>query len=138
VNSIVADFIDTNIVVYAFDNDEPVKQARAREVMRERPDAVISTQVMLEWYSVVTRKFSPPMPAEAAGEGLTALAGLDVVPADRELVLRAAETADRHQLSIWDAMIIESAVVAGCATLITEDLTDGAVIRGVAVHNPFN
>ena len=96
----MADYVDTNVFVYAFDNDEPVKQARAREVLRERPDAVISTQVMLEWHSVVTRKFSPPLTAEAARAGLAALSGLEVVPADAELVVRAAETAVAHRLSI--------------------------------------
>ena len=133
----MADFVDTNVLVYAFDNDEPVKQARAREVLRERPDAVISTQVMLEWHSVVTRKFEPPLTAEAARAGVAALSGLEVVPADAELVVRAAETAVAHRMSIWDAMIIESASLAGCARLLTEDLSDGTTIRGVTVHNPF-
>ena len=62
----MADFFDTNVLVYAFDNDEPGKQARARELIRNSPDAIISTQVLLEWYSVVTRKFSPPTPPAAA------------------------------------------------------------------------
>ncbi len=133
----VADFLDTNVLVYAFDNDEPEKQAQARHLMREHPDAVISTQVLLEWYSVVTRKFSPPMPADVAAQALAALSDLAVVPADAELVLRAAETSSVHQVSIWDAMIIETASLAGCETLFSEDLSDGLSIRGVTIRNPF-
>ena len=133
----VADFLDTFVLVYAFDTNEPAKRAVARALMAQRPDAVISTQVLLEWYSVVTRKFSPPMPPEVASAGLAALAALDVTATDAELVLRAAQTAELHQLSIWDAMIVESASVAGCESLLTEDLTAGAVIRGVRVVNPF-
>ncbi|MDO5502773.1 MAG: PIN domain-containing protein [Actinomycetia bacterium] len=133
----MADFLDTNVLVYAFDAGEPEKRARAQQVMRERPDAVISTQVLLEWYSVVTRKFSPPMSAEEAEAGLAVLAELDVVPADAELVVRAVETARAHQVSIWDAMILETASLAGCDTLLTEDLSDGSIIRGVSVRNPF-
>lgn len=133
----VADFLDTNVLVYAFDNDEPIKQARARQVMRERPDSVISTQVLLEWYSVVTRKFSPPMGAVEALAAIRALAELDVVPAQAELVVRAAETSGAHQLSIWDAMILETASLAGCRTVLSEDLSAGATIRGVTVQNPF-
>lgn len=133
----MADFLDTNVLVYAFDKDEPVKQARARDLMRERPDAVISTQVMLEWYAVVTRKFATPMPASVAEKALATLAALDVVTADAELVVRAAQTAASHQLSIWDAMIVETASLVGCQTLWSEDLSDGATIRGVTIRNPF-
>ncbi len=133
----MADFFDTNVLVYAFDNDEPGKQARARELIRNSPDAIISTQVLLEWYSVVTRKFSPPMPPAAAAQVLASLAEFDVIPADAELVLRAAETSSNHQISIWDAMIIETAALAGCTTLHSEDLSDGVSIRGVTVRNPF-
>ncbi len=133
----MADFLDTNVLVYAFDDDEPAKQARARELLRRGPDAVISTQVMLEWYSVVTSNFSPPMPADVAGRVLASLAELDVIPADAELVVRAAETSSTHRISIWQAMIIEAAGVAGCETLFSEDLSDGASIRGVTIRNPF-
>lgn len=133
----VADFIDTNVLVYAFDNDEPAKQARARELMRQRPDAVVSTQVLLEWYSVVTRKFTPPMPPDVAVQAMASLAELDVIPADAELVVRAAKTSSAHQISIWDAMIIETASLAGCETLLSEDLSDGVTIRGVTIRNPF-
>ncbi|OLT40235.1 hypothetical protein BJF86_05400 [Serinicoccus sp. CNJ-927] len=133
----MADFLDTNVVVYAFDDDEPVKQARARQLMRERPDAVISTQVLLEWYAVVTRKFAPAMPLHAAAGALASLAALHVVDADAELVVRAAELAAQHQMSIWDAIIVEAASLASCETLLSEDLTDGASLRGVSIHNPF-
>jgi len=134
----VADFLDTNVLVYAFDSNEPVKQARALQVMSERPDAVIGTQVLLEWYSVMTRKFSPPMPTEIAVQALMTLTELDVVDADAELVVRAAQTSASNRLSIWDSMIIESACMAGCQTLLSEDLADGLVVRGVTVRNPFD
>lgn len=133
----MADFLDTNVVVYAFDDDEPVKQARARQLMRERPDAVISTQVLLEWYAVVTRKFAPTMPLHAAARALDSLAALHVVDADAELVVRAAELSAQHQMSIWDAMIVEAASLASCETLLSEDLIDGASFRGVTIRNPF-
>jgi len=42
-----------------------------------------------------------------------------------------------HQLSYWDSLIIEAAAAAGCTTLLTDDLTDGQIIRGVRVTNPF-
>lgn len=133
----MADFLDTNVLVYAFDSSEPAKQQHAQELMADHPDAVISTQVLLEWCAVVTRKFSPPMPMHEAASVMSELAALSVVPADAEVVVRAAQCAAAHQLSIWDAMMIESAALAGCETLWSEDLADGAVLRGVTVRNPF-
>ena len=133
----MADFLDTNVLVYAFDQSEPEKQARAQELLAEHPDAVISTQVLLEWFAIVTRKFTPPMPGERAAAAMVDLAALDIVVADAELVVRAARTAAGHQLTIWDAMIVESAALGGCRTLWSEDLRDGAVLRGVEIRNPF-
>lgn len=130
-------FLDTNVLVHAFDASDRHKQARALSVLAEHPSATISTQVLLEWFSAVTRKLTPAMEPSRAKTALEALARLDVVPADAELVVRAAQTSLDHRLSIWDAMVIEAAAVAGCRTLLTEDLNDGQQIRGVLIDNPF-
>lgn len=53
-------------------------------------------------------------------------------------MLRAAHTVVEHQLSIWDAMILEAARLAGCSEVWTEDLASGSTIRGVKVINPFD
>lgn len=133
----MADFLDTNVLVYAFDSSEPAKRARAQDLLAAHPDAVISTQVLLEWFAVVTRTFAPPMPQPEAASVIAELASLTVLPVDAELVVRAAQSAAAHQLSIWDAMILESAALGGCQTLWSEDLADGAVLRGVTIRNPF-
>lgn len=130
-------FLDTNVLVYAFSTGDHAKQERALSVLAERPGATISTQVLLEWFTVVTRKLDPPLPVALALESLEALSQLPTVGADQELVLRAAKVSVDHQLSIWDAMVIESAAHAGCTVLLTEDLNDGQVIRGVRIENPF-
>jgi predicted nucleic acid-binding protein len=134
----VADvFLDTNVLVYAFDTADEAKRQRALAVLGEHPNAVISTQVLLEWFTIVTRKLTPPMPGADATAVMESLTRLDVVPADAELTLRAARTAVEAQLSIWDAMVIEAAAIAGCTTILTEDLNEGQTIRGVRVVNPF-
>ncbi len=130
-------FLDTNVLVYAFDAGDPSKQRTALDVLAAHPDAVISTQVLLEWFVAVTRKLSPPLPAARAQAALESLARLTVTPADADLVTQAARTAVEHQLSIWDAMVVEAAAVAGCDTVLTEDLNADQVIRGVRIENPF-
>ena len=123
------------MLAYQFDSSEPVKQQRAREVfLTSGPTAFISTQVLIELHTVLTRKMD--MPRSLVLTVLESLR-LNVVPADSTLVLRAARTASEHDLSIFDAMVLEAAAEAGCRELFTEDLADGSVLRGVRVVNPF-
>ena len=65
---------------------------------------VISTQVLLELYVVITRKLRPALPEQAAAEVITSLCRLPVVGTDAALVQRAVALAKRHQLSVWDAL----------------------------------
>lgn len=131
-------FLDTNVLAYLFDNNAAEKQQAARRVLESEKRFVISTQVMLELHSVLTRKFAPPLPTPEAGRVLAALERFEVVAADADLVLRAAHTVVEHQLSIWDAMILEAARLARCSEVWTEDLASGSTIRGVKVINPFD
>lgn len=70
----VLTFVDTNVLAYAHDRSEPAKQPIARVLLaglwRDRAGA-ISTQVLQEFYVVVTRKFDPPMGRAAAREVVT-------------------------------------------------------------------
>lgn len=128
-------FFDTNVLAYQFDDSRPAKQARAREVFADAAaDAVISTQVLIELHSVLTRKLGRTR--EEAFEALSAL-DLETVAADAPLVLAAAETSAVHDLSIFDAMVLEAAAKAGCQELWTEDLARGSRLRGVLIVDPF-
>lgn len=132
-------FVDTNVVVYAFDDDEPARQQRAREVLSAPADVmlVLSTQVLAEFYMTVTRKLARPLDAATASQAVAELAELPVVSTDADLVLAAVDLAQQHRLSLWDALIVQAASAAGCATLLTEDLAAGAVLAGVRIENPF-
>jgi predicted nucleic acid-binding protein len=134
----MAAFVDTNVAVYVHDHGSPKKRRRAAELFAQPPDRlVVSTQVLSEFYWAVTRKLDPPLRDDLALEALRALGALPVVAMDRELVLSAVDTATRHRLALWDALIVEAAARSGCERLFTEDLNDGQEIRGVLVENPF-
>jgi predicted nucleic acid-binding protein len=133
-------FIDSNVVVYSADTNpgERAKHETAVGLLASEPDdLVISTQVLQEFYVVVTRKLAYPLDTERAAQALRGLAKLDVVGVDVPLVMAAAETSRTAKLSLWDALIIEAARQAGCARVYSEDMSDGQVIRGVRVENPF-
>lgn len=133
-------FLDTNVLVYLFDADEPAKQQRAREVVRELMGAgtlVLSAQVLSEFYVAVTRRLAHPLEPATALRALADLAVFPVVAIDAALVRRAAERSVVEQLSYWDALILEAAVEAGAATVYSEDLQHGCAYRAVTVRDPF-
>ena len=75
---------------------------------------------------------------EEEGERATrSFAHLPVVTADAHLVLDAISLSRRHQLSRWDALIVQAAVKTGCTTVLTEDLQDGLKIGTLRIANPF-
>jgi predicted nucleic acid-binding protein len=133
-------FVDTNVVVYAAD-ESPAEQAKhdaAVELLAHDPEnLVVSTQVLQEFYHVMTHRLAKPLDPERAGAATQALTRLDVVGSDAELVLAAIDTSRSAQLSIWDALIIEAARRAACERVLSEDLADGQTIRGVRIENPF-
>jgi predicted nucleic acid-binding protein len=133
-------FLDTNVFVYLFDADSPAKQERAREVVAEVARArslVLSSQVLGELYVTITRKLAQPVPAATAMRALEDLAAFPVVAVDATLVQRAAARSAAEQVSYWDALVLESAVEAGAATVYSEDLQAGSAYPGVTVEDPF-
>ncbi len=132
-------FVDTDVWVYAVDGADPAKRQRALEVVapsRGR-DLVISTQVLTEFYAVVTRKLARPVPATEAEAMVAQLAALPVVAVDVSLVTAAVAASREWQVSIWDALILRAAEVAGCRLVLSEDLADGRAYGSVVVENPF-
>jgi predicted nucleic acid-binding protein len=130
-------FLDTNIFVYAVDNAEADKQKLAQTVLRTTSDAVVSTQVMNEFFVVATRKLATPLHPDTAAEVIEEMAKLVCVAVDAALVQSAIRAGRRWQLSHWDSLMVEAARHAGCDRLLSEDLTHGAVYDGLRVENPF-
>ncbi|MCB1588670.1 MAG: PIN domain-containing protein [Xanthomonadales bacterium] len=133
-------FVDSNLWIYRLDPREPVKAKRLGRWLRDlesHSQIVISTQVMIEVRSVLTRKFVPALPADAVGEVLAAMAAFEVVNTDATLVQDAHVLTSRLQLSWFDALIVEAAVRSGCERLYSEDLQHGRTIDGLTILNPF-
>lgn len=134
-------FIDTNLWVYRLDRREPEKSGFIRDWLRtlaREHDIAISTQVLIELRSIVTRKLKPALTWQDTRDALEALAGFEVVPANANLVLDAHELARSERLSWFDALIVEAAIRAGCARLYSEDLDDGRQFGDMVVVNPFS
>ena len=136
----LAAFVDTNVLVYAVSTDEPAKQKKARAIVEQgfaEGCYAISTQVLLEVYVNVTQKAKIRLPAQQAFEYIRAFTEWRVVEMVPALVLSAVSLAERMQVSVWDAAILEAARQAGCSRVLSEDLSDGQDYQGVVVENPF-
>lgn len=132
-------FLDTNVLVYAYDDSEPAKRDRARQILSDDTiDLVISSQVLGEFYITMTRKVHPPLTEPEAADLVDQLADLHVVPITRNVVGDATRTSVESKVSYWDALILAAASAGGAGTLATEDLSDGSTILGVNIVNPFS
>jgi predicted nucleic acid-binding protein len=133
-------FFDTNVLVYLFDDDAPAKQATARELLEThgpKGEAIVSTQVLQEFYVAVTRKLGKPVAPEIAEAAVASLAEMPTIGIDSATILAAISLSRRDRLSFWDSLIIQAAIAGGCSTLLTEDLQAGRRIDSLLVVNPF-
>jgi len=134
------DFLDTNVLVYAYDVSNTNKRRAAREFLKNGISArfVISTQVLAEFAAAMLHKISPAASPDAVMEALDALAALRLIVPDHELVRRAIEARVSYGLHFYDGMIIAAAERAGCERIWSEDLNEGQQYFGVTVANPFH
>ena len=127
-------FFDTNILVYRTAHGDR-RQARARDVME--PGGLVSVQILNEFVNVSRKKLK--LEWEAIEERLELLRDLcgPVMPLTDETHRQALMIAGRYGYTIYDAMAIASALLAGCKTLYSEDMQDGQRIDLVTIRNPF-
>ena len=129
-------FIDTNILVYCYTDDEPVKQQKALDIANGS-DAFISTQVLTELSNTLKKKFKLDWKVveNVVSEVSTDFNVCVNTPATIE---RACQIADKYQYSFYDSLIIAAALSANCKTLYSEDMQDGQIIaNNLTIVNPF-
>jgi predicted nucleic acid-binding protein len=134
-------FLDTNILVYTFDETSSVRRAQARELVERALTTrmgVVSHQVIQEFLNVATRKFNVPLsPADCRAYVEQVLAPLWHVSPTVALYLRALDMQERSGYSFYDSLIVTAALEAGCHTLYTQDLQDGRQFDSLTVVDPF-
>jgi predicted nucleic acid-binding protein len=128
------DFLDSNVLVYAFTVDP--RSARAQALLER--GCTVSVQGLNEFANVARRKLG--MAWKEVRDALDDIRTLcpDVRPVDVDTHESAIRIAERYGISIYDAMMTASALLAGCTMLWSEDMQDGLVIDGkLRVANPF-
>lgn len=133
-----AEFVDTNIVLYAHDGGAGKKHTRAVELLQRLLDegsGAVSMQVLSEFYAAATKKLA--MSSQDAEDVLRDFATWILhCPAHADL-LQTSRLHQRHKISWWDALILNSAIQLGCSILWSEDLSHGHRFGTLVVRNPF-
>ena len=133
-------FVDTNVLVYAFERtDSPKSRAAQRLIgdLMDRDRLRVSTQVLQELFVTLTQKVARQCSAAKALAVLEDLTAWPLVVIDYTAIRSAAELADRARISFWDALVVVAAAQSGASVLYTEDLNHGQEILGVRIKNPF-
>ena len=131
-------FLDTNILIYADACDELKKQEQAIEIIRENiinKSGVISTQVLKEFANVALRKLG--LSPEIVKQRIEFFLNFEIIEISPEIIMQAIDLSSNRKVSFYDALIIETAIISSCETILSEDLQSGAIFNAVRVVNPF-
>ena len=125
--------LDANVLVYAYDRSEMEKKLRARSILdflQSNGLGYLSTQVLGEFFWVVTRKLHPPLlPSVAYGELEKHSRAWPVLPVDSLIVLEAARGSATHRVPYWDAQIWATARMNQIPVVLSEDFSHGRALR---------
>jgi len=131
-------FVDTNVLLYAYDRFDSVKRAQAQKwlaLLWEHAACAVSWQVLQEFYSNAVRKFS--VPPDAARSLVRFMAEWNLPGVTIRLVERAWHWNDQAQVTFWEGLIIAAAELSDCRFLLSEDFQAGRKFGSVTIVNPF-
>ena len=134
-------FADTNVLVYAYNRSEPVKQQRAFQVLERLAVTglgAVSTQVLSEMFVTLTRKIPAPLQVDEAYDRLRNYTlSWTVLEVTAMIVLEAARGVRDHRFNNWDSLIWATARLNQIALVLSEDFGHMTEIEGVRFVNPF-
>lgn len=131
--------IDTNILVYAADGREQVKQPLAQAILRHAVsrDCHMTIQAVMEFYAAARNRLGlTPREAARAAQHYAAL--FPILSPTSSAMQHALSAAAAGSLGHWDALLLATAEEAGCAVALSEDMGDGHRLGRIVVRNPFS
>ena len=132
-------FLDTSVLLYAYDSSDAKKRETAQKLLRRAVagELVISTQVLAEFTAALLHKIVPPVIGKELASLLDALGPIPLIAHDGDMIHRAAEATYNYGMPFYDGLIVAAAERAGCAILWSEDLIMWQEYFGVQIRNPF-
>ncbi len=134
--------IDTNLLIYAHDKNEPVKRLRAIEVLKllhENGRGRLSVQCLSEFFSSTARRKNPILTVDEAARQIELLVqSWTVLELTSFIILEALRGVKTYQIAYWDAQIWATARLNQIPVIFSEDFNTGSVLEGVRFINPFS
>jgi len=133
-------FLDTNLLLYAYDAGSPVKHGIAVRILEDlwrSGNGILSTQVLQEFFVNVTKIIPKPLSIAVSREIVEDFLKWKVVPVEGRTILRAIDLYKKHKYAFWDSLVIQSAIEGGARWLLSEDLEHGHRIGDLTIRNPF-
>jgi predicted nucleic acid-binding protein len=130
--------LDTNILVYVEGVNDDARRDSALAIVRRLSgmEMLVPVQALGELFHVLTRKAR--WPAETARSSVLSWRDLfSPIETTQAILLSAMDIAVDHRFRIRDAVIVAAAAEAGCRLLLSEDMHEGFVWRGMTIVNPF-
>jgi predicted nucleic acid-binding protein len=131
-------FLDTNILLYAYDLDAPAKRAVALGLVEQGwtspGENAISVQVLQEMHVNLGKR---GVSTAKATQIVRDYAAWPVVDNTLDLLQAGLDEQARWKISLWDALILAAARASGVSELITEDFNHGQDYGGIRALNPF-
>lgn len=134
------EFVDANVLVYAFDPSAESKQIIASQLLErlsKNGNGCLSVQILQEFFVTITRKVSIPLAIDQASDYVRDFSTWKVFAPTAQDVLTAIAIHKQAKISFWDAMVVHAASELGCDLLWSEDFRTDQILRNVRVCNPF-
>ncbi|MFA7570639.1 MAG: PIN domain-containing protein [Sulfurimonadaceae bacterium] len=130
-------FLDSNIILYCYSNDETDKQAIARNIFEQYSNPCISKQVINEVSNILFRKFK--LDCESIENAILQISNLvEILDFNLTTQIKAIRLKKSYNLQYFDALIVATALENNCNTLYSEDMQNGLVVEGkLTIINPF-
>jgi len=135
------EFVDANVLVYAFDSSAARKRPAAQQLLErlwESGTGCVSVQVLQEFFVTITKKVPKPLPVADAKARISEFAAWTVFVPTADDIVAAIDLQTQAKIGFWDAMVVLAAAESECDVLWTEDLNDGQLLRGVRIRDPFS
>ncbi len=127
--------IDTNILLYSISKNENRKLSIAANLIDENP--VIFPQNLSEFINVLLNRWKYPKENMALIVS-EVLSSCLLVNTSVAAYKKAFELIKKYDFQVFDAIIVASALDAGCRILFSEDMQDNLVIeKQLTIINPF-
>jgi predicted nucleic acid-binding protein len=129
-------FIDTNVLIYLYSEDELTKRMTAINVL-EQFYCLTSTQTLNEFCSVCLRKLK--ISSKTVWDSIKEIIEeCELCYINTEIVGKALMLHDKYGYAYYDCLILASALLNDCNCLFSENMQNGQIIEGIlTIKNPF-